>query len=274
MPEPPDDDRMPRHDEIFGAGREAHAEWRAFWIADCRMTSLEERRLRWRECLLSPSVFLRFQAHHAWICTLRHVPDHPVLGRQVSLDNGVLEIVRSEQDPPFDVIGLLIRILLGDETGLMEVRSQLQTATGERRRALEQCLERSAPPQAPGDFGSSTIFYPIPTYDRPPPPKPSRPPHPRIAPLRDLTAFRLPLFAEHSKVLGEHPKVIELLKSPGDSIDNGETILELETDRALIEVPIPFEWRLHKWAVRVGDEVESGTLLCWILKPSTDDQGA
>ncbi len=269
MPEPPDEDRMPRYEEIFGAGREVHDQWRAFLRTDARMKDDQERRLRWRDCLLHPTLYVRHQAHETWVRTLRYVPDHPVLGRQASLDNGVLEIVRSEQDPPFDVMGLFIRVLLGDETGIAEARSQLETAKGIRKGALERCLRYSDEASADQPLlDRSYHLLLIPPYELPGPP---RPPRPRPIALEDLTPFRLYSFAEHAKVLGEHPKVVCLLKAPGDRIGKGEAILELETDLAIIEVVAPSSGRIRKWTVQVGDEVEAGTLLCWILNPSASD---
>lgn len=269
MPEPPDEDRMPRYEEIFGAGREVHDQWRAFLRTDARMEDDQERRLRWRDCLLHPTLYVRHQAHETWVHTLRYVPDHPVLGRQASLDNGVLEIVRSEQDPPFDIMGLFIRVLLGDETGVDEARTQLATARGRRRGALERCLgcwEQARSGQLPPS--SPAWLSLVPPYELPGPP---RPPRPRPIALEDLTPFRLYSFAEHAKVLGEHPRVVCLLKAPGDRIGKGEAILELETDLAIIEVVAPSSGRIRKWTVQVGDEVEAGTLLCWILNPSASD---
>ncbi|GAB1719717.1 MAG: Catalytic domain of components of various dehydrogenase complexes [Nitrosospira sp.] len=55
--------------------------------------------------------------------------------------------------------------------------------------------------------------------------------------------------------------VIEVLVMAGDSIKAEDPLVVLESDKATIEVPSPFEGVIRKMSVKVGDKVSQGTLL-------------
>lgn len=53
-------------------------------------------------------------------------------------------------------------------------------------------------------------------------------------------------------------EVIEIPVSPGQSVEEDETILVLETDKATMEVPAPFSGVIHEIKVKEGDKVNEG----------------
>ena len=55
--------------------------------------------------------------------------------------------------------------------------------------------------------------------------------------------------------------VVRVLVSDGDQIEVEQTILELETDKAMLEVPCPYPGRVEKVHVKEGDRVPVGALL-------------
>jgi pyruvate dehydrogenase E2 component (dihydrolipoamide acetyltransferase) len=55
--------------------------------------------------------------------------------------------------------------------------------------------------------------------------------------------------------------VIEVLVKTGDSIKAEDPLIVLESDKATIEVPSPFEGVVREISVKVGDKVSQGTLL-------------
>lgn len=55
--------------------------------------------------------------------------------------------------------------------------------------------------------------------------------------------------------------VIEVLVQAGDSIKAEDPLIVLESDKATIEVPSPFEGVIREISVKVGDKVSQGTLL-------------
>lgn len=56
----------------------------------------------------------------------------------------------------------------------------------------------------------------------------------------------------------EYGDVVQLLVGEGDSIQPEQAILEIETDKAVVEVPCPFGGRITKLHVNKGDKVKVG----------------
>src|SRR5262245_37345361 len=57
------------------------------------------------------------------------------------------------------------------------------------------------------------------------------------------------------------------LKSSGDHVRKGEPIVEVETEKATVELESPENGTLLKVLVQSGQETPVGTALCWIGKP-------
>jgi pyruvate dehydrogenase E2 component (dihydrolipoamide acetyltransferase) len=58
--------------------------------------------------------------------------------------------------------------------------------------------------------------------------------------------------------------VIEILVSPGDSVNADDPLLTLESDKATMDVPAPFDGTVGELQVKVGDKVSQGTPLLTI----------
>ena len=71
------------------------------------------------------------------------------------------------------------------------------------------------------------------------------------------TEFRLPDLGENI----ESGDVVNVLVNEGDEIQPEQNIVEIETDKATVEVPCPFGGRVAKIHVKPGDTVEIGGLL-------------
>ena len=70
-------------------------------------------------------------------------------------------------------------------------------------------------------------------------------------------AFKLPDLGE-----GIHEgEVIAVLVSVGDAVNEGDPILEIETDKASVEIPSPHTGRVSEILVKVGDVVRVGDVL-------------
>ena len=52
--------------------------------------------------------------------------------------------------------------------------------------------------------------------------------------------------------------VVRVLVKPGDALAREQPILELETDKATVEVPSSIEGRVQDVKVKVGDQVSVG----------------
>ena len=61
-------------------------------------------------------------------------------------------------------------------------------------------------------------------------------------------------------------------KQPGDPVNRDETIVDLETDKVVLEVPAPDDGILDKIAANNGDTVQAGDLLAVVnVEPATGD---
>ena len=62
-------------------------------------------------------------------------------------------------------------------------------------------------------------------------------------------------------------QVVRWLKSPGDQVSEGETLLEVESEKAIVELQAPASGVLLKILVEPGQEVPVGTELGWVGEP-------
>ena len=65
----------------------------------------------------------------------------------------------------------------------------------------------------------------------------------------------------------ETGKLISWLKKEGDSVAKGEPLLEIETDKAVMEIESPGEGVLSGIKVQAGTEVPVGQTIAWIVRP-------
>ena len=59
----------------------------------------------------------------------------------------------------------------------------------------------------------------------------------------------------------DHVDVIELLVAPGDSVKQEDSLIGLESDKAVMEVPSPYGGIVKALNVKVGDKVQEGDLM-------------
>src|SRR3974377_2440664 len=78
------------------------------------------------------------------------------------------------------------------------------------------------------------------------------------------TEFRLPELGENI----EAGDLVKMLVAVGDTIDRDQPVLELETDKATVEVPSPVHGRIREIHVKEGEKVKVGQLIL------TGDDGA
>lgn len=80
--------------------------------------------------------------------------------------------------------------------------------------------------------------------------------------------FKLPDLGENI----EAAEVVRVLVSEGDRVEVEQTVLEMETEKAMFEVPCPFAGRVEKVHVKQGDRVPVGAALLTVEE--TDSRGA
>ncbi len=65
----------------------------------------------------------------------------------------------------------------------------------------------------------------------------------------------------------ETGKLLQWLKSPGDSVTKGEPLMEIETDKATVEIEAPASGILTNITAQIGDDVPVGQTIAIILAP-------
>ena len=65
----------------------------------------------------------------------------------------------------------------------------------------------------------------------------------------------------------ETGKIVSWVKKEGDTIKKGEILLEVETDKAVVEIEATADGVLAAVKSQAGDVVPVGTTIAWILKP-------
>ena len=84
------------------------------------------------------------------------------------------------------------------------------------------------------------------------------------------SVFKLPLLGETM----ETGRVALWLKRPGDSFRRGETILEVETDKTVVEVPALNDGTLVEILADQGAQLKVGEPLCVIRSDASSDVAA
>ncbi|HZD57527.1 MAG TPA: dihydrolipoamide acetyltransferase family protein [Anaerolineales bacterium] len=72
----------------------------------------------------------------------------------------------------------------------------------------------------------------------------------------------------------ETGKVIAWLRAEGQPVSEGEPILEIETDKATVEIEASASGVLGGISARAGDEVPVGEIIAWILAPGERPPGS
>jgi pyruvate dehydrogenase E2 component (dihydrolipoamide acetyltransferase) len=65
----------------------------------------------------------------------------------------------------------------------------------------------------------------------------------------------------------ETGKLLAWRKKEGEQVTKGEPLLEIETDKAVIEVEAPGDGVLSAVTAKVGDEIPVGQTIAWLVKP-------
>lgn len=186
-------------------------------------------RERWLTFLQSDSTYLRYRAFEA-VCMdlIWNFDRQRLFTEQFLRDLGVVEIVRKETH--FRPEAYLVRVGLQDVTAEDDIRKELVTALPTHARKLERCLNASARLSQ------------------------------GLNPWWERRAFTLHATGE-ALLYGT---VTQILAKAGHWVQKGTVILELENDKAILEVPSPYSGRLKEWNIQMGETAVSGMQLCVI----------
>lgn len=148
------------------------------------------------------------------------------------------------------------------------VQATLREVSGRERTERETVAVEVEPPHDHAQEQMRAAFSGLHEGTPTPPPTP---------PTREVT-LPVPLLGEGIT----SARVATLLKEPGDEIEEGDALCELETDKALFPVEAPHEGTLIAWEVAEEDEVEvgapllklktGGALVEGVTEPEADDK--
>jgi pyruvate dehydrogenase E2 component (dihydrolipoamide acetyltransferase) len=82
--------------------------------------------------------------------------------------------------------------------------------------------------------------------------------------------FKLPDLGENI----ESAEVVAVSVSAGDRVEADQTMIEVETDKAVTDVPAPFAGKIVELAVSVGDQLKVGDVIAKIDKDAGDGEPA
>ena len=86
--------------------------------------------------------------------------------------------------------------------------------------------------------------------------------------MAELTEVKVPDIGDFSEV-----EVIEILVSPGEEVQQEDSLISLESDKATMEIPAPFGGTVRELKVSVGDSVSEGALIL-MMESSEGDRAS
>ena len=75
--------------------------------------------------------------------------------------------------------------------------------------------------------------------------------------MTELIEFKLPELGENI----EQGDLVRLMVSPGAKVDAGQSVMELETDKAVVEVPSSVSGTVHEIRVKEGEKIKVGQVI-------------
>src|SRR5437667_179129 len=135
----------------------------------------------------------------------------------------------------------------GEKVKVGQVVFTVENGTGAKAKAKPKVAESKAKPAQPKTPEQKPAEAPQPQVERRKTPPPSPP----------ATEFRLPELGENI----EQGDLVRLMISPGAKVSEGQPIMELETDKAVVEVPSSVTGVVKEVRVKQGEKVKVGQVI-------------
>ena len=183
---------------------------------------------------------------------------------ELETDKAVIEV-------PSSVSGVIqeIRVKEGDKLKVGQVIFTVENGAGAKVRAeapapkAEAGTRQAAPPPAAQESAGGAAAVPArpdisQSADRPAPVAPARQAAPSSAPSKPgATEFKLPELGENI----DQGDLVRLMISPGTKVSEGQPVMELETDKAVVEVPSSVSGVVKDIRVKEGDKIKVGQVI-------------
>src|SRR5579859_1395274 len=185
-------------------------------------------------------------------------------GATVSAGQSVMELETDKAvvEVPSSVSGTVqdIRVKEGDK---IKVGQVIFTVDGAEAKASAQPASQAAPP-APRSAQQEGATAPAPQQTQPTaPPASPKPPTPAaataaaIAPSSGPSEFKLPELGENIS----QGDLVRLMITPGAKVSEGQPVMELETDKAVVEVPSSVTGVVKEIKVKEGEKIKVGQVI-------------
>jgi len=165
-----------------------------------------------------------------------------------------LETDKAVVEVPSSVTGTIgeIRVKEGDKLRVGQVIFTVENGSGAGTTPASKTEKSAAPPSSvPATPVSATPAKPAPTA--------APPPEQRATPTASATAseFKLPELGENI----DSGDLLRLMISPGARVSEGQPVMELETEKAVVEVPSTVSGVVREVKVKVGQKVKVGEVV-------------
>ena len=161
-----------------------------------------------------------------------------------------LETDKAVVEVPSSVSGVVkeIRVKEGEKLKVGQVIFTVENGVGARKKAAEPPKQAQAadPPPVQAEIAAPTV--PAPAVSAPPSPPPAS---------AGATDFRLPELGENI----EEGDLVRLMIAPGSRVSEGQPVMELETDKAVVEVPSSVSGIVKEVRVKEGAKLKVGQVI-------------
>ena len=161
---------------------------------------------------------------------------------ELETDKAVIEV-------PSSVSGVVkdIRVKEGDKLKVGQVIFTVENGTGAKPSVQEpQPTAKVSAPSAPRQPEPSPQIAEAPPV-----------PAPAVRPASSASEFKLPELGENI----DQGDLVRLMISPGARVSEGQPVMELETDKAVVEVPSSVSGVVKEIRVKEGDKVKVGQVI-------------
>ena len=193
-------------------------------------------------------------------------------GSTVSAGQSVMELETDKAvvEVPSSVTGTVqeIRVKEGDKIKVGQVIFTVENGAGAKA-APDSGAKAAPPPPEPAPPAPAKVAPPAPPKPSPEPsssaPTPSAPPPAaansgrpeRRAPVPAASEFKLPELGENIS----QGDLVRLMIAPGTKVSEGQPVMELETDKAVIEVPSSVSGMVKEVKVKEGEKIKVGQVI-------------
>ncbi len=167
-----------------------------------------------------------------------------------------LETDKAVVEVPSSVTGTVkeIRVKEGEKIKVGQVIFTVENGSGAKMKTEPKVQEAKAPTRPERPAARSTDQPK--TEARPEPPSATSPASPRSSTVSPAE-FRLPELGENI----EQGDLVRLMISPGSKVSEGQPVMELETDKAVVEVPSSVTGTVKEVRVKEGEKVKVGQVI-------------